>query len=202
MRIHITQVTRGLVLNELWILPWYKMMHCCYNLSRRRTDYSCKAHSPVCWPGRNENGKKILILSPRSNLVACQVADVNGGWSTLPALKQARWDWFFISPYLSFASEVLFKSLYFRADHGCAVIKDSKGRTGILVVGGVGDKVEKTFFYWIFIAPFRAVWPLQLSSWTLIQMGQSGRQCPTLETRDAALQRWFWQGWQFTGVTR
>ena len=86
-----------------------------------------------------------LILPPRSNLVACQVADVNGGWSTLPALKQARWDWFFISPYFLFASGVLFKSLYFRADHGCAVIKDSKGRTGILVVGGVGDKVEKTF---------------------------------------------------------
>ena len=86
-----------------------------------------------------------LILPPRSNLVACQVADVNGGWSTLPALKQARWDWFFISPYSLFASGVLFKSSYFRADHGCAVIKDSKGRTGILVVGGVGDKVDKTF---------------------------------------------------------
>ena len=87
----------------------------------------------------------LIFLLLRPNLVACQVADVTGGWSTLPALKQARWDWFFISPYLLFASGVLFKSLYFRADHGCAVIKDSKGRTGILVVGGVGDKVEKTF---------------------------------------------------------
>ena len=33
----------------------------------------------------------------------------------------------------------------FRANHGCAVIKDSKGRKGILVVGGTGDKVKKNF---------------------------------------------------------
>ena len=34
----------------------------------------------------------------------------------------------------------------FRANHGCAVIKDSKGRKGILVVGGTGDKVKKNFW--------------------------------------------------------
>ena len=34
----------------------------------------------------------------------------------------------------------------FRANHGCAVIKDSKGRQGILVVGGTGDKVKKNFW--------------------------------------------------------
>ena len=33
----------------------------------------------------------------------------------------------------------------FRANHGCAVIKDLKGRQGILVVGGTGDKVKKNF---------------------------------------------------------
>ena len=35
---------------------------------------------------------------------------------------------------------------FFRANHGCAVIKDSKGRQGILVVGGIGDKVKKNFW--------------------------------------------------------
>jgi len=44
------------------------------------------------------------------------VWDTSAVWTTMPALKQAR------------------------AEHGCAVIKDSKGRTGILVVGGTGDK--------------------------------------------------------------
>ena len=34
----------------------------------------------------------------------------------------------------------------FRANHGCAVIKDLKGRQGILVVGGTGDKVKKNFW--------------------------------------------------------
>ena len=120
-------------------------MHCCYNLSRRRTDYSCKAYSPVCWPGRNENGN---IFSYSTTTI--KLSRMSGGrrkwWLVYTACIEAGTVRLILHKSIFlFASGVLFKSLYFRADHGCAVIKDSKGRTGILVVGGVGDKVEKTF---------------------------------------------------------
>jgi len=45
-----------------------------------------------------------------------RVGETSSPWVAMPPLKQAR------------------------AEHGCAVIKDSKGRTGILVVGGTGEK--------------------------------------------------------------
>ena len=91
-------------------------------------------------------GKTLIRLVKAGQLTldtCCQVGEISSPWVAMPPLKQARWDSFCFQnlPKYHFANISLARSI--RAEHGCAVIKDSKGRTGILVVGGTGEKVKE-----------------------------------------------------------
>jgi hypothetical protein len=108
---------------------------------------------------------------------------VGGGsaksWTALPSLTKARW------VHATMDVQVVHP----RAKHGCAIVTDGAGRTGLLVAGGTGDKVRPCAVGRLTTGPSRSRWPPLQSSLTWATPAPSGRHCPTSPPRGVAGRR-------------
>ena len=136
-----------------------------------------RASSSALW----RNTRWEIFISEQKTCCIVQVGG-DGQWIAMPSLAKARCT--SIGRQNMIILRLHWPNCLIRSKHGCAVITDGAGRTGILVVGGTGDEVSRMLSSCSLSSCRPASLALQ-SSWTWPPWLR-GSPCLTLGRRGAA----------------